>query len=712
MKKEKANKELIQKRKITLFVFLFSALLLFIAANLFNIQILNAAKYKIAAKKQYESRISIKSVRGLIYDRKQNVLVSNVNKISVAADPNMIDNKDSVAEIFSKIFQKEKSSYLDKLNFRNTSFVWIERRIDPQFETAINELNISGIIKMNESFRTFSNGDLASQLLGLTDLENNGIAGLELENNEILAGKPGYVVMQKDGLGKKRPAVEYPRSEPINGNSLVLTIDMNIQKIIEEELSNGVSINNAVGGKCIVMSVKTGEILGMASMVSFTSNDSLNVGKSVNKLSLITDLYEPGSTFKFVTAAASLEEGLENKFSIIATQSGEYVQGNIKIKDAHKHNSNLSFQQVVEQSSNVGMIQIANKLGSSRFYKYARDFGFGIYSGIDFPGEVRGMLKRPVEFSPVSLQFMAIGYEVLVTAMQMTNAFSCIANNGVMMKPFIVKKVLSPDGKIIKENFPTVVRNVVSKTTANGMTELLYGVVERGTGKDAKIENLKIAGKTGTSQRVINGKHSKQSYTASFIGYFPADNPQIVISVIIDEPKSGDYYGGKVAAPIFKKIAEQIIAVNGLFEENQPRVLFASNENDEHNIIENETSVKELNLINFDIDDARKILNERNISFEIDGSKNNSIVTSQQIIEEDSGVKFMLKTIQENSSQEKSELNKIPELRGMSMRNCVKALSLLGVDYKITGSGKVVSQNISAGTVLQKNISLQVICEE
>jgi len=712
LKKEKANKELIQKRKITLFVFLFSALLLFIAANLFNIQILNAAKYKIAAKKQYESRISIKSVRGLIYDRKQNVLVSNVNKISVAADPNMIDNKDSVAEIFSKIFQKEKSSYLDKLNFRNTSFVWIERRIDPQFETAINELNISGIIKMNESFRTFSNGDLASQLLGLTDLENNGIAGLELENNEILAGKPGYVVMQKDGLGKKRPAVEYPRSEPINGNSLVLTIDMNIQKIIEEELSNGVSINNAVGGKCIVMSVKTGEILGMASMVSFTSNDSLNVGKSVNKLSLITDLYEPGSTFKFVTAAASLEEGLENKFSIIATQSGEYVQGNIKIKDAHKHNSNLSFQQVVEQSSNVGMIQIANKLGSSRFYKYARDFGFGIYSGIDFPGEVRGMLKRPVEFSPVSLQFMAIGYEVLVTAMQMTNAFSCIANNGVMMKPFIVKKVLSPDGKIIKENFPTVVRNVVSKTTANGMTELLYGVVERGTGKDAKIENLKIAGKTGTSQRVINGKHSKQSYTASFIGYFPADNPQIVISVIIDEPKSGDYYGGKVAAPIFKKIAEQIIAVNGLFEENQPRVLFASNENDEHNIIENETSVKELNLINFDIDDARKILNERNISFEIDGSKNNSIVTSQQIIEEDSGVKFMLKTIQENSSQEKSELNKIPELRGMSMRNCVKALSLLGVDYKITGSGKVVSQNISAGTVLQKNISLQVICEE
>jgi membrane peptidoglycan carboxypeptidase len=460
------------------------------------------------------------------------------------------------------------------------------------------------------------------------------------------------------------------------------------------------------------MSVKTGEILGMASMVSFTSNDSLNVGKSVNKLSLITDLYEPGSTFKLVTAAASLEEGVENKFSIIATQSGEYVHGDVKIKDAHKHNSNLSFQQVVEQSSNVGMIQIAKKLGSPRFYKYARDFGFGIYSGIDFPGEVRGMLKRPIEFSPVSLQFMAIGYEVLVTAIQMTNAFSCIANNGVMMKPFIVKKVLSADGKIIKENFSTVVRNVVSKTTANGMTELLYGVVERGTGKDAKIENLKIAGKTGTSQRVVEGKHSKQSYTASFIGYFPADNPQIVISVIIDEPKSGDYYGGKVAAPIFKKIAEQIIAVNGLFEENQPRVLFASNENDGQNLSENESPVKELNFKNFEIEDARKILNERNINFEIDGPKNNSIVSSQQIIEEDSGVKFMLKTIQENSTQEKNELNKIPELRGMSMRNCVKALSLLGIDYKITGSGKVVSQNISAGTVLQKNISLQVICEE
>jgi cell division protein FtsI (penicillin-binding protein 3) len=364
---------------------------------------------------------------------------------SFAADPNMVDNKDSVAQVFAEIFKKDKSFYMDKLNAKNTSFVWLERRIDPKYEAQVKDISFSGVIKLNEPNRIFNYDKLTSSLVGYTNIDNNGLSGIELELNDMLAGKEGYVVMQKDGLGRKRPAVEFPRQEPVDGNNVILTIDLNIQKIVEEELAAGVSANNSLGGKVIVMNVKTGEILAMNSI-------SLD-GSSQDRIAEITDMYEPGSTFKIVTAASALEESLLSKYDVINTYGGEYMN----IKDSHKFTS-LTFQQVIEQSSNVGTIQIANKLGRERFYKYARDFGFGITTGLDLPGEMKGQLKRPVEFSPVSLNYMAIGYEVLVTAMQMTNSYACVANGGMMMKPFVIKKILAPDGTLLKEYQPVEVK--------------------------------------------------------------------------------------------------------------------------------------------------------------------------------------------------------------------------------------------------------------
>jgi cell division protein FtsI/penicillin-binding protein 2 len=367
------------ERRISIFLVLFLALLLVVLVKVFSIQIINGYKYQLAAKKQYESKILLKPTRGMIFDRKLNALVSNVNSFSFAADPNMVDNKDSVAQLFANVFEKDKSYYLDKLNTNNTSFVWLERRVDASYEQKLQNLNLTGVIKLNEAHRDFIYGDLGTQVIGCTDIDNTGISGIELECNELLEGKDGYIVMQKDGLGRKRPAVEFPRMEPQNGNNIVLTIDMNIQKIVEEELKHGVQINDASGGKCVVLSVKTGEILAMNSVQnSFENGD---VKTEMYKLSFLTDLYEPGSTFKVVSAAASLEEGLENKTDIIQTHGGEYQLSNLKVKDSHKSTS-MSFQQVVEQSSNIGMMQVAQKLGPERFYKYARDFGFGISTGI------------------------------------------------------------------------------------------------------------------------------------------------------------------------------------------------------------------------------------------------------------------------------------------------------------------------------------------
>lgn len=674
----------------------FALLFIVILYKLFTIQVIDAAKYQLAAKKQYESRISLKSSRGIIFDRKMNSLVSNIIMYSFAADPNMVDNKDSVAGVFSHIFKKDKSFYLDKLNTRNTSFVWLERRIDPKYEQQIKDLNFSGVIKLNEPNRVFNYDKLSSRIVGYTNIDNNGLSGIELELDEELSGKEGYVVMQKDGLGRKRPAVEYPRQEPVDGNNVILTIDMNIQKITEEELAAGVEANNSTGGKVIVMNVKTGEILAMNSI----DNES---GRQ-DKIAEITDLYEPGSTFKIVTAAAALEESLLSKFDVINTYGGEYMN----IKDSHKFTS-LTFQQVIEQSSNVGTINIAGRLGKERYYKYARDFGFGITTGLDLPGEMKGRLKRPVEFSPVTLNYMSIGYEVLVTALQMANAYACVANGGMMMKPFIIKKILAPDGTLLKEFKPVEIRNVISKQTSKILTELFVGVVERGTGIDARIDNIKIAGKTGTSQKMVEGKYSKSKYTSSFIGYFPAENPQIVIAVIIDAPGAGEYYGGKVSAPIFKRIAERIINLTGLHEYSAPEY---NAEVVQVNNIPDEFS--SLNLVNFEVSDAIKILNENEIPFEVEGKRKNAVVVSQSSVTGEDGVK-KVKLITSGSESVNNDLKesslKMPDLKGMSVRKCIKVISAMGLNYKMNGNGKVVTQIPEPGTTITGNQQIIINCD-
>lgn len=693
-------------RKISAIMLLFTIVFAVILYRLFTIQVIESSKYRLAAKKQYESKIMLKPSRGIIFDRRMNALVSNVNMYSFGADPNMIDNKDSVAAVFARIFDKEKSFYLDKLETKNTSFVWLERRIDPKYESLVKDIDLTGVIKLNESHRVFNYESIASQIIGYTNIDNIGLSGTELEKDEVLAGKDGYIVMQKDGLGRKRPAVDYPRQEPEDGNNVELTIDMNIQKIVEEELSNGVTVNGSEGGKCIVMSVKTGEILAMHS-VSLGQN-----GENLDKLAIITDMYEPGSTFKLVSASAALEEGLLNKGDIINTYGGEYSIKGVTIKDSHRFTS-LTFQQVIEQSSNIGMVQVANRLGKDRFYKYARDFGFGITSGIDLPGEMRGRLKKPVEYSPISLSSMAIGYEVMVTALQMANSYACIANGGTLMKPYIIKRELSPKGTVVKENKPVEIRTVISRKTANELTELLVGVVERGTGIDARLDNMKVAGKTGTSRKFVDGKYSESKYTSSFIGFFPAENPEIVIAVVIDAPMTGSIYGGKVAAPVFKKVAERIISLSGLHEYSSPDF------NSSNAVLTsfdsgNLQSGDKLNLVNFDILDAVKILNERGIDFEVDGALKNSIVIDQKYVVNEDGrniVKLITRGKNENLSM-KEQTVKMPALCGMSLRACIKTLSTLGIEYKIIGSGKVINQSLAPGETIGSNRQITVSCTQ
>jgi len=711
------DKQLIQRRKINVFYLVLFSVFILILLKLVNVQIIDSEKYKIAARKQYENKVILTPSRGLIYDRNMNVLVSNSFEYSFAADPNMVEKPELIAEIFSKAFGKSKEEYLLKLTSQNTSFIYLERRVDVSKTKGLDTLVMSGVIVIKEQKRVYNYGSLASQVLGFTNVDNKGQSGIELSMESGLAGKEGFIIMQRDGKGNNRPSLDFPRKDPENGNNVVLTLDINIQGIVEEELSKGVNEFQADCGKVIVMSVKTGEILAMASNPTFDPNSITIMDTIGMKNAVISDVYEPGSTFKLITAAATLEEKIEDKNSIIATESANEIKG-ANITDVHGESS-MTFQQVIEQSSNVGFSKIALKLGAERFYKYARDFGFGIYNGIELPGEKRGLLKRPIDFSSISLPYMSIGYEVLVNAMQIANAYSAIANNGMMMKSYIVKKEFMSDNKSIFESKPTPIRQVVSDNTAKSLTSLLVGVVERGTGTDAKIDGVKIAGKTGTAQRIINGTYSSNSHNASFVGYFPAENPQILITVILNNPRSGQYYGGKVAAPIFQKIASRLINFSGTTNITIEEFVNTNYSADKSDL--NYQRVLIPNLVNLRLEDAKEILIENKINFEIvDNTINEKneniakIVESQlpianERISYDDNIKVRL--VIKNNIISDDRLLLVPEVKNLSLRKAINVLLSEGFDVMINGSGSIVDQSPAAGTKQLAGSKIILFCK-
>jgi len=715
------DKPLIQRRKINLVFLLLFGVFVAILVNLVRVQLIDSEKYKTAARKQYESKFVLAPFRGLIFDRNMNVLVSNSYELSFAADPNMVTDAERTAELFSRTFGKNKDEYLQKLNSPNTSFIYLEKKIEATSVNGLDTLDIPGIIVLKEPKRIYNYGSLASQVIGFTNAENKGQTGIELSMDNVLSGKEGFVIMQRDGKGNNRPSPEFPKKDAENGNNIVLTIDMNVQRFAEEELAAGVKEFNADGGKAVVISVKTGEVIAMCSYPTFDPN-KITIQDTVGmKNAVISDIYEPGSTFKIISAAASLEENIENKNSIIQTESINEVKG-IGITDVHTSKS-MTFQEVLEQSSNVGFGKIALKIGSERFYKYSRDFGFGIYSGVELPGENKGLLKRPIDFSSFSLPYMSIGYEVLVNAMQISNAYAAVANKGMMMKSYIVKKETTSGGETIFENKPNQLRQVISESTSRNLTDLLTGVVERGTGTDAKLEGVKVAGKTGTSQRLVEGKYSSSSHNASFVGYLPADDPKILITVILNNPKSGEFYGGKVAAPIFKRIAQKIVDFAG---EGNTELSRFSNVNFnpsqiENNQIEVDNRIMMPNVLNLKLETATGILEESGLKFEVINEGNSAsaggviIVTSQQpeanvSVNVESGL--TVKLIVKSTEIKDDRLLVVPDVRGMSVRKGMNKILGSGFEIAIDGSGKIIDQTPAPGTKQLPGSKILIYCGE
>jgi cell division protein FtsI/penicillin-binding protein 2 len=547
---------------LILFLFLLLPLCLFIF-RLFYLQIIKSDFLKELADSQHNVYYKITPDRGVIYDRRMKALAMSFDAPSCYANPRKIVEKEEVAAKLAAVLNLEESEIIDRL-MRDKAFIWIKRHITLEEAQIIEKFNIEGVKIIKESKRFYPNQSLASHLLGYVGIDNEGLAGVELYYDNYLKGAPGLNIVRRDAKGRMLYGQEHQITGALDSYDLVLTIDRFIQHVAERELDKVYLKYNAESASIIIVETTSGEILALANRPTFNPNNFNEYEPATRRNRAVTDTFEPGSVFKIVAATAALEEGVVTLEDKIYCEDGKYRVHNHVLHD-HKPFKELTFEGVIEHSSNIGIVKVAQMLDEDKFYQQIKSFGFGRRTGIDLPGEQAGVARPPSAWSKTSIAAIPMGYEVAVTSPQVLLAMSSLANDGVLVKPHIVKRVIDRNNQTIKEFKTENIRRVCSVQTAGKVKKALTSVVESGTGKRAKVDGYEAAGKTGTAKKVSpSGGYSRNRYLATFCGFLPAmgglsaGSPKIAIIVVVNEPKPV-YYGGSVAAPVFKSVAEEVI---------------------------------------------------------------------------------------------------------------------------------------------------------
>ena len=549
-------------------------LLMFIAViiKVFYIQVIDYKKLNDLADNLWSRNLPITSDRGLILDRNGKVLADNITTVSLVLIPNQIKNKEQVSRDLAAILNIKYEDMCKHVS-KKTSIERVHpegRQLSYEIAEKINNLNYDGVYLVKESKRYYPYKNMLSHVLGYVGIDNQGLSGIELEYDKYLTGKSGAIKYYSDGKGNRLDKSEV-YVEPQNGVNVSLTIDLDIQKSIERELDNVVSKYNPEQALIVVADPNTGEILGMSSRPNFDSNNYKNYDiNTINRNLPIWATYEPGSTFKIITLAASLEEKTINVFDEHFHDSGSIHVDSARIKCWKKGgHGNQTFLQVVENSCNPGFVVMGQKLGTERLYKYITNFGFGEKTGIDLNGESSGILFKYDNIGPVEQATMSFGQGISVTPIQQIQGVSAAINGGYLNTPFIVKYLSEPEtNTIILENKKNTKKQVISEDTSKLVRHILESVVANGTGKNAYIENYRVGGKTGTAQKVNNGTYMVGNYILSFIGFLPANKPEYLVYVAIDNPKGVTQYGGTVSAPIAKNVMKSIIDIKGIKQDN------------------------------------------------------------------------------------------------------------------------------------------------
>ena len=678
---------------------------LVLAGRLFSVQLVNRGKYE--SNRPAARRVALEARRGEIFDAEGTRLATNLSAYSYyVSAPSEVRRPAEVAERFARIGGEPRSEILSRLS-RGCSFTWLLRKADDRTDQEIRKWNLKGVHTLLETTRHYPFGALAGQVLGYTNVDNKGIEGLELGLDEDLHGKPGWMAFRVDARGRRFAEINNPVQDPRDGDRVLLTLSAPIQEIVEEELSDAVARFSARSGQAVLMDPRTGAILAMANAPSCDPNHPGKTAVWTRKNRTITDCYEPGSIFKIVAVTAALEEGIKRPEDRIFCENGKFKVAGRTIRDAHKYGW-LTLQEVLEYSSNIGTIKVAQELGPRLLYQYGRAFGFGYQTGINLPGEVKGTFRPPAKWSGLSLATIAMGQEVSVTALQMATAYGAIANGGVLMRPWIVRAVKDAHGKTVRESKPQAIRRVMSPETARTLTEFLLGAVERGTGVNAQLEGVHVAGKTGTAQKAIEGGrgYAPGQYVSSFVGFLPAEDPKIVCLVSVDTPR-GVYYGSQVAAPAFKRIMDRVLSLKDCSVSAE---LSAALESEA--VVRGERVIVP-NVCGLPVPQAIETLCASRLA----GSSNSvrgkvrkakeAVVSGQWPVAGAKavvGTKVWLASAPSEAFALEGASAKLPNVVGMSFREALRRLSALGVQVNIRGNGRVKRQRPRAGARVREGM--------
>lgn len=678
-----------------------------LAFQLFRINYVEGEGLRELWSKQAIDFIPIPAQRGNIYDQNGTLLATNAVDYQIALDPKVSGlPRTQVIDLTNKLGQltnRTGAYYLEKVDSapNRSRYVVLAKNLSGIAKDEIDELGIRGVIIEENFRRKYTFGSLASHSLGFVNHNMEGRIGIEAYYNDDLKGEDGERQVRKDPFNRVFEYVGAPKKLPQDGYSLHTTIDAYIQAILEDELKAGVEKHNANYGTAIILDPKTGAIKALANYPTFDPNFPGISDEENRRNFAISDMVEPGSTFKLVTAIAAVEQKVVDFDEIFETpENGEIEIHGLTLRD-HDPLGDIDFPEVIRQSSNVATAEIAMRLDKDKFYQYARNLGFGTPTYVDISGEENGRMAKPYEWSLVSLPWMSHGYELLATPMQVAQAYAAFANDGMMMRPYIVDRIEDNNGNVIKQHDPVEIRRVAKKKTLDLLLPIFESVVsDSGTGEYAQVNGLRIAGKTGTAKKVVNGRYTN-NYRGSFVGFFPVEDPKYVCMIMLDEPKPVGY-GGYTAGPIFRQVATRLA---GLDDDLQRQLI---SDDEDQNLFAQVPYLEGLPVY-----EAKEILSELDLEFNIAG-KSGYILDQQPEAGDtvNTGSEIFLTLSETNapidSASIKDGLVEIPDLRGMNMRNATNVLTSRGLKVKLIGSGTVFAQFPKAGEFMRKGSEVTI----
>lgn len=698
------------RKRIAICMAVFLALFAVLSGQLFNLQVLRAEELQTRAQAQWTSESVIAPRRGSIYDRNGQVLAMSATAYTASVSPRQVADAEAFARILAPVLNMNEETIRKKASDTSKGGVTLSRQLSrdtaQQLRTmyaqhkAAGSNAMDGLYLEEDAKRYYPRGALATQLLGLTTVDGVGQSGLEKSLDKYLSGKTGRILDEVDGKGRDLAYGAQEYVEAVDGSSVTLTIDYAIQSFVEKAAREAIEVNNALGVRILVMHPKTGEILAMCTKPDFDPNDpprdNVSLLNDLMRNRIVTDAYEPGSTFKILTTAAALDAGVTN------INEGFYCSGSTSVDGSrvrcwgNPHGAQAMWQALCN-SCNPVFVELGLRIGTERFYDYLFNFGIGSVTGVDIAGEAPGIVIPEVRVKRVDLARIGFGQSVAVTPLQQLTACCAAVNGGYLMKPYVVKEIVSPDGEVIEKNEPVVTANPISEETSALMRTLLEKVVEEGGGRNAYIEGYRIGGKTGTAQVYKDGVVSSETHIGSFVGFAPIDDPEVAVLVIVDEADVPSDFGSVTAAPFARNILEQTLSYLGYARH-----------------LEGEPSIRETqvpDVTGLSTKKAIAALKEANFRYLLSGS--GTTVTGQLPLpgataDEKSIVMLYVEGSPDASANAYIET---PDVSGLSITEANRLLQSYGLILELSGSGVATSQSPAAGEMVVPTTTVQVTFE-